>query len=486
MTATIMALSIRSMADASPASGIPDLPDPVRLLDGAATVETCRTAVRRALSASHLVEVAFELAVRRQWPLSILEALGVPVDLLECFPGWRGAARTPFVPRRSEFHLAPAGAGVPMGTLRLQLSPTPGTIPHALHLLRDLLRSLDPGTRFIVVVEPGANIGALGHLVDRFAAGASSRVRFVTMRTSTVFAQDNARAARDGDGRPVLLVPRAFRAADARAEDELDPALAEQTFGVPVRRSRLYWEGGNVVHSSDRCFVGVDTLAENRARLGLTCAELLPLFEAEFGVPVSPLGQLETAAYDAVAERLLSSGQASFHIDLDVSLLGTFGRARAPRALLADAARGLDFVDDVLSVRSLVNGHFLPAREIRTHLRAEYEAYAAVRHPMLLEYAETLAANGYRVIGVPDLRFEPKMDVFRRVNFDFGYCNVLPGLERGRPAVFHFVSGVRRLDQDAAKRMRLAGVMPVPVSTAEVASALMLLHGGLHCCCSSM
>jgi hypothetical protein len=486
MTATSMAFSIRSIEDPSQSIGLPDVPDPARLLESAATLERCRAAVRRALAGSHLVDVAFELAIRRRWEASTLNALGVPVDLLDCFPGWRDGARTPFAPRPAEFRLAPAGAAVPMGAVRLQLSPTPGTIPHALHLLSDLLRSLDRRAKFIVVVEPGANIDALTHLTERFAAGASERVRFVTMRTSTVFAQDNARAARDADGRPVMLIPRAFRAADARAEDELDPEQAERAFGVPVRRSRLYWEGGNVVHTSDGCFIGVDTLAENKARLGLSYSELLPLFEAEFGLAVSTLGRLDAAEYDAVADRLVCSGQASFHIDLDVALLGTFRRTRHPRALLADAARGLDFVGDVLAVRALVNGHFLPAREIRKHLRAEYEAYASVRHPMLLEYAAALAEAGYRVIGVPDIRFEPKMDVFRRVNFDFGYCNVLTGLKNNRPAVHHFVSGVAPLDRDAANRIRLAGVDPVPVSTPEVSGALMLLHGGLHCCCASM
>ena len=476
----------RSAVGASRATRIPAVVEPERLLESAVRLETCRRAIREALAHSHLLDVAFELAVRRQWPLPTLATLGVPIDLLEYFPGWRDGARKLAAPARGEFRLAPAGAAVPLGTIRLQLSPTPGTIPYALHLLRDLVHSLDPATTFVVVVEPGANIEALAHLTDRFAKGASSRVRFVTMRTSTVFAQDNARAARDATGRPVMLVPRAFRAADARAEDELNPELAAQAFGVPVHRSRLYWEGGNVVHTNDRCFVGVDTLAENKARLGLTREELLQLFEVEFGLPITALGQPDTANYGAVEERSTSSGQASFHIDLDVSLLGNFGRTRAPRALLADAARGLDFVDDVLAVRSLVRGHFLPPRAIRTHLRAEYEAYASARHPMLLGYAETLASAGYRVVGVPDLRFDPKMDVFRRVNFDFGYCNVLTGLKNGRPAVYHFVSGVRRLDKDAASRMRLEGVLPVAVSTPEVSSALMLLHGGLHCCCSAM
>jgi hypothetical protein len=487
-----MTTRVRGLDEADPFAALPAAPSPERLLESADLLGQWRRAVRQTLAAGHLVDVAFELSVRRGWPLSIVEALGAPIDLLGCFPGWRRGSRTPFVPGSSGLRLAPSGAGVPLGTLRLQLSPTAGSIPYALRLLRDLLRTLDRTARFVVVVEPGADLEALARLTDRLHAGARLRVRFVPMRTITVFAQDNARSTRDASGRTVLLVPRAFRATDTRAEDELDPTVAEKAFGVPVRRSRLYWEGGNVVHdatadgSRDLCFIGVDTLAENVVRLGLSNREVIGLFEAEFGMAVAPLGRAAAARFDTVEDRVAESGQASFHIDLDVAILGRFGRLRAPRALIADPARGLDFVRNVLSTRRLVEGHFLPPREIRRHLHAEYEAYAASRHPLLLEYATTLANRGYDVIGVPDLRIDPKMDVFRRVNLDFGFCNVLPGLRRGRPSVHFFRSGIAALDADAARRMQLASVDPVPVSTPDVASALMLLSGGLHCCCGTL
>jgi len=461
-------------------------PGPRELTESSDLLSQWRRAVQDALSTRHLVDVASELARTVGGRTEDLATLGLPVDLLECFPEWRRGVRTPCQPGQTGLRLAPSGAGVPIGTLRLQMSPAGGTIPYALLLLRALLNCLDPTTHFVVVVEPGADIEALGRLAIRFHPQAQSRVRFVPIRCISVFAQDNGRAARDGAGGPLLLVPRAFRSGGARAEDALDPADAERAFGIPVRRSRLYWEGGNIVHDDDRCFVGVDTLAENAARLGLSHDEIVSLLEAEFGLPVTPLGRADRSRFDPADERGCQSGQASFHIDLDVALPGRFGRARRPRALVADAARGVDFIDAVLAVRRLVKGHFLPAREIRRHLRAEYEASAEERHPVLLEYASSLAAQGYRVFGMPDLRIDPKMDVYRRVNLDFGFCNVLPGLHRNRPAVYHFVSGVPALDEDASRRMRQAGVDPVPVSTADVASALMLLQGGLHCCCGSM
>ena len=456
------------------------------IVEHAAQLERYRADVRRALSTSHLVTVASELSRALRCDLGTLEALGVPVDLLECFPGWRSGSRSSFQPGASDLRLAPSGASVPLETVRLQLSPASGTIPYALLLLRDLLRVLDPATRFVVVVEPGANLDALNALATRFHPAAAARVRFVPLRCITVFAQDNARAARDRDGRPVMLVPRGFGAGGHRAEDELDPAGAEHAFGVRVLRSRLFWEGGNVVHDAVRCLVGVDTLAENAARLGLAFEEVIAMLAGEFGVPVTPLGRASASRFDPMTGRQAESGQASFHIDLDVSLLGQVGRGRRPRALVADAARGLDYVAAVLGVRRLISGHFLPPADIRRHLRAEYEASAEARHPLLREYASLVEGLGYRVIGMPDLRIAPEMDVFQRVSLDFGFCNVLPGLRRGRPAVAHFVSGVRALDADAGRRFRLAGVAPVPVCAPEVASALRLLQGGLHCCVGTM
>ena len=182
--------------------------------------------------------------------------------------------------------------------------------------------------------------------------------------------------------------------------------------------------------------------------------EVIELLSGEFGMPVAALGRAAASRFDPADQRQCQSGQASFHLDLDIALLGLFGRARRPRALVADAARGLEFADDVLRVRRFTEGHFLPPRDIRRHLRAEYDASAEARHPQLLEYAAELAAHGYSVVGVPDLRIDPRMDVYRRVNLDFGFCNVLTGVHRGRPAVYHFVSGVRALDADAARRMR--------------------------------
>ena len=474
---------VRELDDVLPESGVKR----PALLAYAQALERLRQWSRLALAHEHLVAVASHLADRVGEDLAGLETLGVPIDILQLFPDWRRGSQKGFRPPASGLRPPPAGAAEPLGTLRLQLSPAPGTIPHAFVLLRDLLRRVDPAVRFVVVVEPGADLDALRRLVrEFFSPSASDRVRFAELRAITVFAQDNARPARDGSGRSVLLIPRSFSRGSTREEDELAPGEAERALGVPVVRSRLIWQGGNIVHDNHQCLVGVDTIAENMTRFGLTAGETTTLLSAELGVEVTVLGDSRRARFDHIKEAMVPSGQAAFHIDLDVALLGQFGRHRKPCALVADPIRGLDGLSAVLARHSLFTGLFVPALRAKEYIRAEYEAYARQRHPQLLGYAATLERLGYRVVGVPDLRIDPAENVFASTNLDFGYCNVLPGLRRGRPAVHYLPWGIPVLDRAAAARFRTAGVEPVRVGTPAVANALMRLEGGLHCVCGAL
>jgi hypothetical protein len=152
----------------------------------------------------------------------------------------------------------------------------------------------------------------------------------------------------------------------------------------------------------------------------------------------------------------------------------------------ADPARGLDLLPAVLARRSLYANHFLSSQRAQEVVRAGYDAYARERHPKLLAYSAVLEKCGYRVVGVPDLRINPEENLFRQVNLDFSYCNVLPGLRRGRPTVHYLPSGIRRLDEEAARKMRQTGADTVPVSSPRIANLLMSLSGGLHCFCGPL
>ncbi len=447
----------------------------------AETLELARTEVRGALRGGHLVDVS---ATLRASGLSDgdLRTVGIPTDVLSWFPAWREGSREGFAPPSSGLVPVPAGAGNPLGTLRLQLSPAAGTIPMAVQLVRALLARADPETRITLVVEPGANRDGLRALLRD-----TGRVEIVELRSATLFAQDNARPMHDVSGARVLLVPRAFRSGGHRAEDALEPKAAGRAFGVPVRRSTLFWEGGNLLFDGELLLLGADSVRENMVRLGLTSGEVAAAFAAELGLDPVILGDVERARFDVDQGRVTRSGQASFHIDLDVAPLGRFGRKARARALVADAARGLELLDAVLERRSMFRGQVFRPAEAREQVAALYDESARSRHPQLLAYAAALEKRGYRVFGVPDLRIEQAENVFRGTNFDFTYCNVLAGRCRSRPAVHWLPYGIPALDDAAEGRYRAAGVEPVRISRSpQLANRLMNLFGGLHCFCGTL
>ena len=232
----------------------------------------------------------------------------------------------------------------------------------------------------------------------------------------------------------------------------------------------------------------IDTVSENAARLGLSHEEVLSLLAGEFGMPVTPLGRAAASRFDPVGRAAVRVGPGvvssrSRHRRCS----GMFGRARRPRALVADAARGLEFAGRCAAGPAVHRGAFpagtrdsaAPARGVRRLRRSPSSAVARVRRP---NWRPTATAS-LACLTCASTRRWTCSAASTSISASATCC---PGCHRGRPGVYHFVSGVRALDADAARRMRHAGVQPVPVSTAEVASAMMQLQGSLHCCCGSL
>jgi hypothetical protein len=441
--------------------------------------------VRRALGRAHLVEVA--AALRRELGIGTegLRALRLPVDLLADFPGWRAGSRAGFAPRGLGLTPVPGGSGHPLGTLRLQISTAWGGTSIILGLTHDLLHRLDPSVRVVVLLDPQTNAADVRRLAHELL-GRQPRVRLVPVDFATIFARDNALAARDARGRPALLVPRAVRT----EWDSGAPAFgasAARHLGARLVRSRLYWHGGNVLFDGEALVIGADTVAENVTRLGLTGDEVLRLLAAELGREVVVLGTPAGARFDHDGNRVEPSGQASYHVDLDVALLGRPGGG-PPTALVADPRLGLALLPGVLARGSLTLSPHLPPARAREQAAREYRAAAREREPLLREYRRRLAGLGYRVVGVPELRTRPRRErVLGVTNLDAVYCNVLPGLNRGRPAVHYLPWGIPPLDAAAERAFRAAGTRPVRVSrTPELANAMMQRAAGLRCFCGAM
>jgi hypothetical protein len=441
---------------------------------------------RRALARAHLVEVSSTLHRELKLGVEELRALRLPVDLLAEFPPWRAGSRAGFAPRGLDLSLVPAGAGRPLGAVRLQVSPPSGGTPILLTLLRELVGRLDPAVRILVLLDPEAHSGPVRRLA-REAAGSGRRVRFARVDFASIFARDNALAARDARGRPVLLIPRALRTEWDSAAHPLDAKAGERALGVRVVRSRLYWHGGNILDDGEHLVVGADTVAENVTRLGLAPAEVQAVLRAELGRDVVILGDPSGARFDQEKNCVLPSGQASYHIDLDVALLGRVGPEDRPTALVADPGLGVELLPEVLRDPNLVLPHFLPGSRGRAAVAAEYRAVARHRRAKLRAYRETLEGLGHRVVGLPELRTNRHENLLGGANLDFTYCNVLPGLNRGRPAVHYLPWGIRALDEAAEERFHESGVGPVPISsTPYLANAMMGRFAGLRCFCGPM
>ncbi len=439
---------------------------------------------RRALAKGHLVSVARALYRALGADIAELDTLGLPTDLLERFPGWRRGPAGEYRARQRALTLLAAGASRPMGRLRVHLALDSEAVPLVLPLLRGLDEQLDADSTIVAGIEPGPLAAEVRQLAGRVLAH-PRRVRFAVVGSATAFARDHALAARSARGRPVLLVPRGFHPERGQARAALDERRARKAFGARIVHSALYWQGGNVLADAHHCLVGADLVRENMARLGLTRDEVLATLTAEFGLSVHVLGQVSRATFDRAGDRLGRSGQASYHIDLDVCPLGVIGRSR-PVVLLGDPDLGLPFLRRALAHPSVRDAHGLGAAGQRL-LAREYRRVAARRRPILAGYRRQLERLGYRVVRVPELRAEGKRRLVGVDALDVSYCNALPALHRGSPALYYLPCGVPALDAAAERSMRRAGVLPVRVTSfAPLARGMMRLAAGLHCFCGPL
>lgn len=252
-------------------------------------------------------------------------------------------------------------------------------------------------------------------------------------------------------------------------------------------RSSLYWEGGNIVSDDICCFIGVDYIRENMTRLGLSKDEVISLFQAEFGSEIEFLGSFEDSTYTPGVPRPVSTGQASFHIDLDLHLLGIVDPDKEPVALIASPELGLQHADFVLSKPSLVKDHFMSESHARKHISFGYTSYGEERIEYLKSYRKALKHRGYRIVDVPDLRINPNDNLFSTRNLNFCYANVLSAKHKGFPSIFYLPYRAHPLDELAETAYKAAGCRVVRVSqTARLANLLMLLNGGLRCACSQI
>ncbi len=373
----------------------------------------------------------------------------------------------------------------------MQIPSSPGSVSIGLRLVRDVLRTLDDSVRLVVAVRPGTDLGAMRDLLRRWGHPVR-RVRWAEAAVPSLFAQDNAVTLIGDRGKRSLLLPRK----DNRIG--LLPGVRrrdlERAYGLSMRRSRLYWDGGNLCRDGSHCLVGANTLAQNMVENKRSAASVRRGLSQTFGGPVTVLGDVDEALHfernrSKNLRFALEGGQADFHLDLDISLLGRMRAGEPPVAALASTEIDLDLVDDILERDELFVDHFLPPGEMRRIFLSNLGVGQRRRATYLAHYRDELERLGYRVVEIPDFRLLPDLNYLGRLNFTFNYLNVIAARNASGEAVCYYLSyGLDRIEQRVEEVYAAVGVRAIAVNPESPVTGndIMLLRGGLHCATSKL
>lgn len=318
------------------------------------------------------------------------------------------------------------------------------------------------------------------------APGANGRVpRFVDLPTEhsfTIWPQDPFLVLVGEGGHTELLLSAHFD----RADDALMARELARVAGLPLRRSALTFEGGNIVADERRAYVGANTIRVNALAAGKSDRDIARAFERELGLPVLVIGALP---------------QPVAHIDMMLTPLGDDHVALADlRAGVAVARRALESEPGTVARFERVTGatYFglpgLRAVDTRGGARVEAPDLAGATARVLanaraaVDYLDVLAARlqerGLRVSRIPMLfdaaAPESGEDESRRLlpYPMLSYNNVLVEHRDGRPVVYLPQYGFEALDRAARDAWHALG-FEVRAVHGYASSAL---HGGALRC----
>lgn len=258
----------------------------------------------------------------------------------------------------------------------------------------------------------------------------------------TMWARDAAVLLRTADQREVLLLPRSFRG-DCQVDPKLNRHVVQGTGAAPaclsrclpdllVRRSRLGFEGGDVVASRQSVIIGGEVVARNMSELKLTKNEVLELFREQFGLPVTVV-----------------SPPPEFHLDLGFTFLDDHTIA------VADPGEGLRLAEGMPELARLVQA---------TLDKGVTEKYQRA--------ARQLTAEGFQVVRLPNLCGVGLSTPY------LTYNNVLLENYAGLKRVYLPVYNVPPLDDCAREIYRSHGFQVVDMPSARLSTKL---WGAVRC-----
>jgi hypothetical protein len=312
------------------------------------------------------------------------------------------------------------------------------------------------------------------------------RVRFLEVpidRSTTIWTQDPFLVL--SDGRDVtLLASRDFE----RADDRVMADLISQAGGYRVKRSGLFFEGGNIVSDTEHVFIGANTIRRNAVELDLPEQEVVLRFEEELGRRVLVVGPVP---------------QPIAHIDMMLTPLGNGALALADAAAAAQIAEEAlrDDPESVAAFETWTEEHFfghprirqvsgrggaLTAPRLQGRTRDMIEKSRAVA-PVLDDMARSLEFHGYRVVRIPMLMGGPETDASASDEGEYSmhasypmltYNNVLLETGAGGRRVYVPRYGWDALDDAAHRAWDANGFAPQPIDGLTISA---MYGGALRC-----
>jgi hypothetical protein len=264
--------------------------------------------------------------------------------------------------------------------------------------------------------------------------------------------------------------------------------VISQAAGCQVKRSGLFFEGGNIVSDTEHVLIGANTIRRNAIELEMPEQEVVLRFEEEFGRRVLVIGPVP---------------QPIAHIDMMLTPLGDGRLALADTAAGAQIAeRALDSdSESVAAFESWTEEHFFGHPRIRQisgrdgaltapHLRGrtrEMIARSRAMAPVLDEVARSLDTHGYRVVRIPMLMGGPETDASPSDEGEYSvhasypmltYNNVLLEADAQGGRVYVPRYGWAALDEAAHRAWAALGFAPRPIDGLTISA---MYGGALRC-----
>ncbi|MDH5485278.1 MAG: agmatine deiminase family protein [Gammaproteobacteria bacterium] len=280
-----------------------------------------------------------------------------------------------------------------------------------------------------------------------------------------------------------LLASKAFeRAGDALMAEKIADAA-----GYTLKKSSLYFEGGNIVSDNEFVFIGANTVIYNARELQQSETDVALQFQQELGRPVMVIGPFP---------------QPVAHIDMMLTPLGNH------RVALADANAGAEIAEQALkndaksvaAFEQFCEKNFFGHPSIRTLPGSEGQKIAAPQlrgkthemialsrqvAPVLDGIAASLKQHGYRVERIPFLYGGPEShntvdeDTGMRATYPMlTYNNVLLEQHAGRRKVYLPRYGWPAMDLAAVDAWQKLGFEPQDIEGLAISA---MYGGALRC-----